>query len=304
MPALVPVLTLVSVSVLAAVGWLLSKMAIDAMEPATFLAIRFFLAAMVLAVIFHKRLVKASLRDIRVSAAMGALMGVSMLMWVAGVLNTSHLGEGAFLVSLNIILIPVISRLLFGTRIPYALLLSLVPAIAGLAVLSLKNGFQFDTGQLYFFACATGLAFFMSLTPGYAQQVDTTVFTTVQLLAVSFVAFSAAFASETMTMPGTVDIWLVIVASALLTTSLRFILQMTAMARLSGFHAAMILMLEPVCTALLSWLVLNQTLALQQIVGCSLIFTAVVFYQFMSVRQHNKQKSETAQPSTPAESRG
>ena len=75
MPALVPVLMLLCVTLIAAIGWLLSKMVIDVMEPATFLAIRFFIAAIVLIVIFHRRIMQASRRDIKVSSAMGPADG-------------------------------------------------------------------------------------------------------------------------------------------------------------------------------------------------------------------------------------
>ena len=72
---------------------------------------------------------------------------------------------------------------------------------------------------------------------------------------------------------------MLLVASALFATSLRFSLQTRALQQLSPSHSGMILLAEPVCTVLMSMWWFNERLSLNQMIGCLMIFAGVIVYR-------------------------
>lgn len=79
------------------------------------------------------------------------------------------------------------------------------------------------------------------------------------------------------------DFWLLLVtvlawllASALIATCLRFWLQIKAQGLANVSHAAVIMTLEPVWTALFGLIWFAQYLSLLQLLGCLLIFSALL----------------------------
>ncbi|WP_258306326.1 DMT family transporter [Halomonas sp. A11-A] len=77
--------------------------------------------------------------------------------------------------------------------------------------------------------------------------------------------------------------WLV--ASVLLASTLRFFLQVHAQGLTTPSHAAVILMLEAVWTALLAAAWYRETMTLLQLSGCALIFAALLINRWYWVRR-------------------
>jgi len=76
--------------------------------------------------------------------------------------------------------------------------------------------------------------------------------------------------------------WLL--ASAILATTLRFFVQLRGQSLTSASHAAVILMLEPMWTALVAAWWFGETMSAQQFLGCALIFSALVLSRWRWVR--------------------
>jgi len=73
-------------------------------------------------------------------------------------------------------------------------------------------------------------------------------------------------------------------ASAILATTLRFFVQLRGQSLTSASHAAVILMLEPMWTALVAAWWFGETMSAQQFLGCALIFSALVLSRWRWVR--------------------
>ena len=76
-----------------------------------------------------------------------------------------------------------------------------------------------------------------------------------------------------------------------LSVGLAYTLQLIAQAHASAVVAAFILSLESVFAAVAGWLVLNQSLSLMGLIGCGLIFSAVIIVDLIPDGWLKKQKS-------------
>ena len=91
------------------------------MPPLLFMALRFLLAGLVLALVGWRQLLRLSADQYQRSARVGLVFGLAMSFWIMGLHFGTHVGEGAFLTSLGVVLVPVMARLVFKEKPPASL---------------------------------------------------------------------------------------------------------------------------------------------------------------------------------------
>lgn len=277
-------LLLLLVTLLAAAGWIFSKEALAGLSPLLFIGARFLLAGLLLAVFGWRQLAVLPGRGWMQSLLVGTLFAVAMGFWIMGLANAKHLGEGAFISSLGIVLVPVLARFLFGDRPPRSTWVAIPMALLGFGCLSLEHGFRVEPGQWWFFAAALTFALVFVTNSHVVRQVPVMALGTVQLtmVAVWILPMSWLFESWPTSIETPVLGWAL--ASALLATTMRFIIQLHAQGMTTPSHAAVILMLEPMWTAIVAAWWFSESMSLLQFVGCGLIFFALVVSRWSWIR--------------------
>lgn len=270
---------LVAVTVIAAAGWVISKSVLEVMQPYTFIALRFLLAALGLACFCLRDLQGLSRPQFLRSAGTGAVLGGSLLLWVVALAQTRYVGVGAFIISLNVVAVPLLSRFLFGHVIGPGLLWALLPALLGLTLLTVDNNFVLEVDQWLFVISMLGFAMHLILTANYVQNTPPLALSTVQLAVAGSIATVAALATEQWQGGVSDRIWGLLLLSAFLTTSLRFAIQNRVLQHVTPSHASMVFLIEPIWTALLAAAVLDERMSLNQVLGCCSIMLALLIYR-------------------------
>lgn len=287
-------LFLVVVTLMAAISWMFSKEAVLLMPPLLFMAVRFLISGLVLALIAYRPLRRLSFDQVRRAVAVGMVFGVAMSLWVMGLFYISSMGEGAFLTSLGVVIVPIIARLMFKEAQPASTWLAIPIAVAGLALLSLRNGFQPEPGQLFFVAAASIFALYFNLNTRAAnertfvnrrgesvekQRIPALPLTALTLLTVGLVTLLESLVLEpwqpTFFDPPPLLVWWVL-ASAIVGTAGRFLLQTYAQSLSVHSHGVVILVLEPVWVALFAAGWFGESMTGLQLAGCGLIFAALL----------------------------
>ncbi|MCG2634638.1 MAG: DMT family transporter [Gammaproteobacteria bacterium] len=274
-------LLLLLVTLLAAGGWIFSKEALVGMPPMMFIGVRFALASSVLCIAGRQQWSGLTSRDYRAAAIVGLLFTVAMMLWITGLQRATHIGEGAFITSLSSVLVPMIALSLFGQAQPRIIWLALPVAVAGFALLALGHagsgvGFQLEAAQLYFLAAALALALQMIFNSRAVQHMPALLLTAIQLMVVGVCTSLVSIFTEQWPAVISLEVAGWFIASTFIATSFRFFIQTYAMSLAPVSHAAMILTLEPVWTALLAAAWLGESMSPLQLLGCSLIFLALM----------------------------
>lgn len=275
---------LVGVTLLAAAGWMFSKFSLQGMPPLYFLGIRFTLAGLVLAAFAAPQLRNLDRGQWRLAASTGALFALALMIWIVGLHHTEHVGEGAFITSIGVVIVPVFARFVFKDQLPMSTWVAIPVAIAGLGLLSLNRGVRLEPGQILFLLAATLFALHFNLIARVVSRVPAMALTSIQLTMVGGLSWLTALLVEDYPAQVSMNIWGWLLASALLATSARFLLQTYAQARASASHAAIIMVLEPVWTSLMAGLWLGESMTRLQLAGCSLIFTALLVNRWRVIR--------------------
>ncbi|GGO83143.1 permease [Marinobacterium nitratireducens] len=282
-------LLMLLVTLLAAMGWMFSHEALQSLPPMGFMGVRFLLAGLLVSSVGWPQLKRLKPGAWRRAAGTGVVMGAAMLCWILGLFHATHLGVGAFISSLGVVLVPVVGWLFFRQNPSASTWVALLVAALGMACLSLEGGFHFSPSDIFFAAAALTFAVHFNLNSRFAISIPPVALTGVQLSVVGVIALLASSLFETWQQaPGWSGLgW--VAASVLIATSLRFFLQIKAQSMASASHAAIILTLEPVWTAILAMFWLDERMSALQGVGCSLIFLALLINRWRWLLQRPKQ---------------
>ena len=270
---------LVVTTLLAGFGWIFSKEAIQGLPPFGFIALRFLLASLCLLPFCFGSLKSISFVQFRQALGGGLILALALLAWVYAVSISDTLGEGAFIVSLSMIIVPIMAWALFRENPNRAFWFAMPIAVAGLAFLSLKGGWQSSPGQLWFFFNACLLALHFNINSRLAQSLPILLLTCIQLFVTGLIALMVSSLVETMPEHIDNEIWGWFLASAILATSLRFAMQTLGQKGCNPANAALIMLLEPIWTVILSIIWYGEQLSTNKVVGCSLILLSLLFYR-------------------------
>lgn len=287
-------LLLVLVTLVAAISWMFSKEAIVLMPPIMFMAVRFLLAALCLLIFSAAHLRRLTFPLLRRSLVVGIFFGLAMTSWVMGLATGDTMGEGAFLTSLGVILVPVVARLAFKESSPIATWLALPVAAIGLALLSLQHGFRLAPSQGYYLTAAALFACFYTLntratTADESKQrapVHPLAMTTILMFVATLVTGTASWLLEfqpgsQIPVSGALILW--VLASAIIGTAMRFLMQTYAQSLSQSTNGAVILILEPIWVALISAVWFTERLDGIQLMGCAFILLALLVNRWQAI---------------------
>lgn len=283
-----PLLLMVLVTLLAAAGWLFSKEAIRELPPAAFIGSRFLLAALLLLPLAWLREPQPTRAQIVRAAGCGILLGASLLLWVTAISQSDALGSGAFIMSVATLMAPLAAWGAFRAKPGRHYWLTLPIAIAGLLLLSSSTHWGGDhpeqTGVslslFWFLAAATTLGIQLAVHRHFAQSIAPTWLTCIQLAMTGLLGTLLSLLTEQWPEGGiSHGIWGWFAASVLIATTLRYWLLTHALSKMTTAHAALMMLLEPVWTLILSTLFYSEPLGGAKLAGAGLVLGALVLYQ-------------------------
>lgn len=272
-------LFILSATLLASAGWLFSKEAIAGLPPAGFVGWRFLLAALLLLPFCYQKLRQTSTELLLKAAAIGLVMTLNLIFWIQAISHSEGIGEGAFIMSLSMLMVPPLAWLIFREKPNRQFWLALPIAIAGLFLLTMGSGLSLSLSQLLFLLASLSLALYFNLNSRFSRRIDPMALTCVQLAVtgVMHLLYSGLFEHW----PESIEpqIWGWFAASVLLATSLRFVFQSTGQKYSNVANAALIMMLEPIWTVLISVFWYHEPMPIEKIAGCVLILLALISYR-------------------------
>lgn len=275
---------LIIVTLLAAISWMFSKESLAEMPPLLFIGSRFLLAGIFIALFSKRSLTGLTAEQWLTSAKVGTLFGMSMCLWIFGLFYSTNLGEGAFITSIASILVAPVSYFFFKDKIERSNWIALPTALVGLALLSLENGFKPEPSQIFFFSAALLLSLTFILNGRAAARMSAPALTAISLSFVGIMGIGISFFIEVWPEEATGSMIQWLLLSAIIGTSARFLLQTYAQGLTTPSHAAVIMILEPVWTALIAAAWFEERMSGLQAIGCSLIFAALLINRWSNIR--------------------
>ncbi|PSW21734.1 EamA family transporter [Photobacterium sanctipauli] len=272
---------LVATTMLAAAGWIFSKEAIQGLPAFGFVGLRFLLASLLLLPFCFRSIRQVKNSDMVKAMGVGCILATALLVWIYAISISDTLGEGAFIMSLSMLFVPLVAWPLFKQAPSRLFWISLPIAIAGLLMLSLGggNGWQASASQVWFLASAVLLAVHFNFNGKYARRIPTLLLTCLQLFVTGSMGLIASLLFETRPESVGSDIWMWFFLSVVVATSIRYVMQTSGQKHSTAANAAIIMLLEPVWTVVLSVLWYGEEMPAHKVLGCLMILFSLLIYR-------------------------
>ena len=198
-------------------------------------------------------------------------------------------GKAAFLTAMYIVLVPVLG-LALGRKITFMVPVSVAIAVVGLYFLSFVGVERINIGDVLLLGCALMFAVQIQAVDRFAPQVDPLRLNCLQALVCAVGSAVIAFFAEEISLSGLLAGWFPLCYAGFLSMGLAYSLQILGQKHLEPTAASLIMSLESVFAVLAGWLLLSETLAPQEALGCVLMFVAVILSQIPVPQREGKTK--------------
>ena len=270
-------LMLVAMALIWGYSFLTMKTVLDTVPTFMLLACRFLLSAVIMFIIFHKR-IKAHFN--REYLGFGVLMGC--VIWSAyaaqtlGLVDTTP-GKNAFLTGTYCILVPFIALILFKERVTKWHIASALLCLVGVGFVALDN-FSIQMGDLMTLVGAVFFAVDMAVVGHIGRTRDVSVLTSWMFLFVGLFSLAAttAFEPRVPAEQWTPEIVGQLVFLAVVCTTIGLLLQNQALSHVPPATGSLLLSLESPSGVLFSVLMAGEVLTGKLIFGFVLIFLSIV----------------------------
>jgi drug/metabolite transporter (DMT)-like permease len=247
-----------------------------------FIAVRFALAAILMALAFRRSLRGLTLRSVWAGAQIGFFMFGGFAFQTAGLKYTTP-SKAAFITGSGVILVPVLLAISGRRRITGWICAGALAAFVGLYLLTVPpEGLGvLNRGDLLVLACALMFAFHIIFIGEYVVRYSVGALSFLQvattaILAIVFIPVLSALGWEAPRFVLTERLTFAILATAIGATVICFWLQTWAQQYASPSHTAILVSLEPIFAAITSWLVAHEHLGIRMLAGAALIFAGIL----------------------------
>ena len=271
MPAL---LALVVVTAVWGVTFVQVKDAVELYPLFAFLAVRFLIAAAVLAAPAAPRLRSLGRQGWLAGASLGLLLALGYALQTAG-LDRTTVSSAGFITGLYVVFTPLLGLLLFRTRVGGAVWVGVALAVAGLAMLS-GVGAGDPVGDLLVLGGSAAYSLQIALMERYAPRYDPIAFTQAEMLA-AFAGFAAvAVALGQIELPRGWTVWGALLVTGIFASALGFLVQTWAQRRTSATRTALAFALEPVFAGIFGFWLAGDRLGVLGWGGCAVIMAGIL----------------------------
>lgn len=268
-------LSLLIVALIWGGGFIAVKDALNSISPFYMMAIRFSLATIMMLLVFFKKIKILKRKDLVIGSIVGLFLFAGFAVQTIGMKYTSA-GKNAFLTATNVVIVPFLSWIIYKKKPDGYSIAAAFLTLMGIAFLSLQNGFAIGLGDSLTLLCAVFFAVHIVLVGYFAKNNDPIILTMVQLGLSAVLSLVAALFFEKAPTGLGFDAYRAIGYLGFFSTFIAFLIQNVAQKYSQPTHAAIILCLESVFGSVFAVLLLHDVFTIKMIIGCILIFFAII----------------------------
>ena len=270
----------------------------DKIGPLTFNATRFFvgfLSIIPFALLIEKNKISKEINNnkklfFKLLFWIGLFLFLGTFFQQAALLYTD-VANAAFFTVFYVPMVPIILFFIYSKSIHWSIWPSVLFCVFGVYLLSDFSDATIRLGDGLVILCALFWALHIIFIGIFAKSFNLPLFFgALQALVVSFFSFIFAIFFETITIANILNESISIIYAGVLSGGIAFTLQIYAQKNISPAPAGIIFSLEGVFATIAAWIILDQVLGINNLIGCAFILIGVIFSQLLPIYE-SKTKS-------------
>ena len=268
------------------VAFVSQSVGMDYLGPLSFNGARFLMGGgVLLPVIAYNRAKKKSMghrpenlkTTVTGGISCGFVLGIAALLQQYGILYTT-VGKAGFITTLYIILVPFFGIFL-KKKVPGKVWTGAVIAALGLYLLCMGESLSLGRGDTLVFLCAILFSVHILVIDYFAQRADGVKMSCIQFFVCGILCVLPMLFFEKPQIRDILTAWQPILYAGVLSCGAGYTLQIVGQKGMNPTIASLILSLESVVSVLAGMMILQQQLSRREILGCVLMFSAIILAQ-------------------------
>ena len=257
-------------------GFVVTKNLLNQMGPFYFLGIRFTVSALILSIIFWKKVKKIDINCFKKGSIIGSALFLGFATQTVGLLYTTP-AKQSFITGTNVIIVPFLYMLVTGEKVEKQSIIGAALASIGLSVISFQEGvLLFNLGDVLTLFCAFFFAAHIVSIGVLVKEADPISLTIIQLALTGVISLLIAVFKEPAPLLTLNEGFVGMSYMILLSSIGAFMVQNIAQTFTFSTHAAIILCLESVFGALFSWMFWGEDITVKFVIGAAVILAGII----------------------------
>lgn len=187
-------------------------------------------------------------------------------------------GKAGFITACYIVIVPVLGLFLKKKCSPF-IWAAVAMAVIGLYLLCIKDGFSIGKGDFLVLVCAVLFSVHILVIDHFSPMTDGVKLSCVQFLTAGILSGIPALLLENPSISSLLDAWVPVLYAGILSCGAGYTLQVIGQKGMNPTVASLILSLESCISVLAGWFILGQSLTPREIIGCVIMFAAILLAQ-------------------------
>jgi drug/metabolite transporter (DMT)-like permease len=257
------------------------KDTLSVVEPYSLMMMRFSFSAIILSGIYFKKLRKLSLDDIKRGSIIGIFMFLAFYFLIISIRFTTA-SKFSFIIGAYVLIVPFLSYGLGRRKLNRNEVIGAIVATIGLGFLTIERGVSFNLWDLVAGCCSFFFAAHMVAIEKYSGKSDAIALTIIQFIVTALIFIILTGVKEGYNFSVLPQIKWTLGYLVIVSTVIPFAIQNIVQRYISATATALILTLQSAFGSIFAVYYLDERMSLQMILGCILIFVAIVLQQIRS----------------------
>lgn len=268
-------LALLLVAIIWGLGFIAVKNGLDHIGPIYMLVLRFSLSAVIMSIIFSSKIKSIKKADVLAGMKIGFFLFFAFFTQTVGLKYTT-VSNQAFITASNVVMVPFILYFVTKREISKKEFISAILCFIGIGIISLDGKLKLNLGDILTLVSAMCFAGHIILIGKYSKEHDPIILTILQFITAAILSIMLSFVLKVEYTYLNKSAIKAVLFLAIVSTVIAFLVQNIAQKYTSSTHAAIILSLEAVFGSLFSVILLSEKVTIRLILGCIIIFTAIL----------------------------
>ncbi|WP_291253343.1 DMT family transporter [Fusobacterium sp.] len=254
------------------------KDTLSVVQPFSFMMFRFGFSALILSLMYLKKIKIIKGVDLKRGIIIGIFMFLAFYFLIVSIRFTTA-SKFSFIVGAYVLIVPFLSWIINKTKLDRYAIVGAILATIGLAFLTMEKGAVFNLWDLVAGCCSFFFAAHMIAIEKYSGDSDPILLTIIQFITTAVLFIILTGVKEGYNFTVLPEIKWTLGYLVIISTIIPFAIQNIVQRYISSTSTALILTLQSAFGSIFAVYYLDERMTKQMIIGCLLIFIAIVFQE-------------------------